>query len=77
MTSRDFCYWLQGWFELNKTIDARKGATPETLEVIEKHLQLVFLHEIDPQAGDAEHQQVLNAAHLTKPQIPGEPIIRC
>lgn len=42
MTPEQFCYWLQGWFELNKTIDHREGATPETLKVIEDHLQLVF-----------------------------------
>ena len=42
MTPENFVYWLQGWFELNKTIDHRAGATPETLQVIEDHLKLVF-----------------------------------
>jgi hypothetical protein len=42
MNSTEFCYWLQGWFELNKTIDHRDGASKETLDVIEQHLQLVF-----------------------------------
>jgi len=42
MTSEQFVYWLQGWFELNKTIDHREGATPETMAMIEDHLQLVF-----------------------------------
>ncbi len=54
MTSRDFCYWLQGWFELNTTIDHREGATPETLEMIKAHLNLVFKHEIDPSI-DKDH----------------------
>lgn len=49
MTPDQFCYWLQGWFELNKTIDHREGATPETLQVIEQHLQLVM----DKRTGDA------------------------
>ena len=42
MTPEQFAYWLQGWFELNKTIDHREGATPETLKMIEDHLDLVF-----------------------------------
>lgn len=42
MTADNFCYWLQGWFELNDTIDHREGARKETLDVIRKHLDLVF-----------------------------------
>lgn len=42
MTPENFCYWLQGWFELNQTIDHRNGATPETLQVMQDHLALVF-----------------------------------
>jgi len=63
MRSRDFCYWLQGWFELNKTIDHREGASKETLEVIEKHLAMVFVHEIDPSHGDKKHQEALSKIH--------------
>jgi hypothetical protein len=42
MQSRDFCFWLQGFFELNdKTapINARQAA------LISRHLNLVFAHE--------------------------------
>lgn len=42
MTPENFTYWLQGWFELNDTIDHREGASPETLQVIKDHLKLVF-----------------------------------
>ena len=42
MTPENFVYWLQGWFELNDTIDHREGATPETLEAIRNHLNLVL-----------------------------------
>lgn len=45
MTSDQFCYWLQGYFELKKTIDHREGATSETMKMIEDHLQLVFKKE--------------------------------
>lgn len=64
MTSRDFCYWLQGWFELNQTIDHREGASKETLEMIQKHLNLVFLHEIDPSyTSDPKKQAKMNEIH--------------
>lgn len=59
MTSRDFCYWLQGYFEIQgpKTIDK------DQLETIQKHLNLVFKHEIDPTFGDKKKQDALNAIH--------------
>ena len=43
MTPENFCYWLQGYFELKQTIDHRDGATPETMKVIEDHLKTVFV----------------------------------
>ncbi|MBM6442390.1 hypothetical protein JQF37_01950 [Pseudomonas sp. MIL9] len=43
MTPEQFCYWLQGYFELKQTIDHRAGATPETMKVIEDHLKTVFV----------------------------------
>jgi len=64
MTSENFCYWLQGWFELNGTIDHRDGATPETLKMIKNHLNMVFAHDIDPKLGGGEeHQQNLQDLH--------------
>lgn len=42
MTPENFCYWLQGWFELNRTIDHQEGATQETMKMIETHLGYVF-----------------------------------
>lgn len=62
MKSTEFCYWLQGWFELNDTIDHREGATKETLDVIRKHLDMVFYHEIDKNYP-SEEQSNLNAIH--------------
>lgn len=63
MTSQSFCYWLMGWFELNKTIDHRGGASKETLDLIERHLALVFKHEIDPSMGNKDVQATLNKIH--------------
>lgn len=49
MTSRDFVYWLQGYFEIldpNGTTTFPLG--PVQTECIRKHLALVFKHEIAP-----------------------------
>ena len=59
MTSRDFCYWLQGMFELGQP----KAFDEVRTEMIRKHLALVFVHEIDPSAGPEEHQKKLDAIH--------------
>jgi hypothetical protein len=59
MTSRDFAYWLMGYFEISnpETIDKRE------VELIKKHLNLVFKHEIDPSMGEDAHQAELNNIH--------------
>lgn len=78
MKSVEFCYWLQGLFEV---------AEPETLnakqtDLIKRHLNMVFIHEIDA-TYPPEQQQSLNDAHngplshLSKPVAPGEPRPRC
>lgn len=63
MTSRDFCYWLQGYFEINATAASHPELSVEQVDCIRKHLALVFIHEIDPSAGPPEHQAKLNAVH--------------
>lgn len=60
MTSRDFAYWLQGYFEITRE---RGGMTSEQVDLIRKHLAMVFIHEIDPKAGPPGHQQKLDEAH--------------
>lgn len=59
MTSRDFCFWLQGLFEVGdpKTLDERQVA------LLRQHLRLVFEHEIP----EAAHEPVAG------PQPSGEP----
>jgi hypothetical protein len=59
MTSRDFAYWLQGFFEISKSDSISK----EQLHIIKNHLNLVFKHDIDPSMGDEKHQQELNDIH--------------
>jgi len=61
MSSRDFCYWLQGYFEI---AESQSGQTlPITfnqIDTIKKHLAMVFKHEIDP---SFPNQDELNKIH--------------
>ena len=59
MTSRDFCFWLQGVIEV---ADIKEFSSKQT-QIIKNHLNLVFVHEIDPSMGDEEHQIELNNIH--------------
>lgn len=59
MTSRDFCFWLQGYFELTGDVpskDGRPWIDMDQAYKIQSHLALVFKHEIDPSMGDKKHQ---------------------
>lgn len=82
MTSREFVYWLQGYFEITAVQrGTTDGLTALQVECIKNHLAMVFIHEIDPSAGPKEHQAKLDEAH--KPQQPGPwpphggPVMRC
>jgi len=65
VTSRDFCYWLQGYLELKplERGSERLDLSAEQAVCIRQHLALVFKHEIDPSAGSAAHQLDLNQLH--------------
>lgn len=69
MTSRDFCYWLQGYFEVKAAgpKDAPIMLTPEQINTIKAHLAMVFIHEIDP-SFPAEQQSKLTEAHIGDPK---------
>lgn len=71
MKSVEFCYWLQGFFEVANP----KSINDEQLDMIKRHLNLVFVHEIDP--SYPEHQQeALNETHngiVKKPLHPVTP----
>ncbi len=59
MTSRDFAYWLQGFFELSKS----PSLTEDQVTSVKNHLAMVFKHEIDPSVGSVEHQKELSKIH--------------
>ena len=72
MTSREFCYWLQGFFELNGSSDQ---LTVQQTHKVKAHLDMVFKHEIDPSAGSQAHQDALS--HLHGPGQHGDVLLRC
>lgn len=65
MTSRDFVYWLQGYFELTceNGKEFEGNISEDVARKIQRHLHMVFKHEIDPSMGTAAHQAALTAAH--------------
>lgn len=73
MTSRDFCYWLQGYIELAKD----QQLTPGQFRMIQSHLSMVFKHEIDPSMGNETHQEELNQLHNPLLWHGGDPLARC
>jgi hypothetical protein len=75
MTSRDFCFWLQGCFEIT---DA-KALNEWQLEVVKRHLALVFKHEIDPSMTPVKvKQDALDAIHNDpSPGVIRPPGVRC
>lgn len=62
MTSRDFVYWVQGFFE----ISGAKSLTEAQVTVVRNHLNMVFYHEIDPAFGDKKHVEKLHEVHEYK-----------
>jgi hypothetical protein len=52
MQSRDFAFWLQGFFELTPDA-AEKGLTPHQTKMLQAHLSLVFQH--DPSIAAKAH----------------------
>lgn len=58
MKSRDFCYWLQGLFELGDY----KTLSEQQVTVIRNHLNMVFYHDIDP-SFPKDQQSELQTIH--------------
>ena len=73
MKAVEFCYWLQGYFELTTEDELEL----EQIETIKKHLALVFKHEIDPSYGNQAHQNDLNEIHNNGPAKPISGVMRC
>ena len=63
MKSRDFCYWLQGYFEILAPAMNSTTLSEGQVAVIKNHLNMVFKHEIDPSNGTPEHNKELSEIH--------------
>lgn len=91
MTSESFVYWLNGYIEIASAGDAEASVSlnVKQMDIVRRHLAMVFIHDIDPKAGDVAHQAKLDEAHAgaqsPKPPPwaggghgpPGGPLIRC
>ena len=83
MKASEFCYWLQGYFEIassGEKVDDQ--LRPAQIAVIKAHLAMVFKHELDQQHGTPEHQAELQSIHdAVKAEIlntgPGGKVYRC
>ena len=74
MTSRDFCYWLQGFFEIGHP----QSLTVQETEIVKRHLALVFKHEIDPSMPDPTGElQATHDGKLPKQFVQGSEGMRC
>jgi len=61
MNPVDFCFWLQGHFEMS----GNNSMTNDQVRIMKEHLDLVFVHSIDP-ARNSETtatEEALNQAH--------------
>ena len=65
MKAVEFCYWLQGYFEIRMDgYPSEHIITNEQAVIIRNHLALVFKHDIDPMAGGSkEYQDELQEIH--------------
>lgn len=75
MKASEFCYWLQGYIEIGHDQMHQTGLNHDQMEVVKRHLALVFKHELDKTHGDEAEQAALNAIHSS--QQSGDEIFRC
>lgn len=76
MKAVEFCYWLQGMFELQQPQTLNKKQTAS----IKKHLHMVFVHEIDPSYPNRKKLDEIHGEFqgLDEGNAGGEPgLIRC
>lgn len=64
MTSEQFIFWIQGFFEIQDAGRQSQDLTKEQVDVIKRHLALVFIHDIDPkQEPNQVKSDILNDIH--------------
>lgn len=76
MQSRDFCFWLNGFFELGGGAD---GFTTQQVALVKQHLALVFEHDASVNRGVGTHPAPQHPVPNPLPRFPypgtsGEPL---
>ncbi len=66
MTAQDFAYWLKGFFEMT----GAKKLTPLQVEMIKKHLELVFLNVTSFQWPITTTPNTIPTDKITIPRLP-------
>lgn len=61
MTSRDFCYWLQGYFEITEELNDGRGLGASQTKMIRRHFM-------------ANHLSAAIARSAAKPDVDGDMI---
>lgn len=78
MKAESFCYWLQGFFELAGQSHPAITLSNAQVEMVKRHLALVFAHDIDPKAGGPAVQDKLDNIHGGVPhKAVGDVTLRC
>lgn len=74
MKSRDFVFWLQGYFELSRSVN---GLDAGQANMIQQHLRMVFAH--DPDISATPRQTLPPAAYgsLGPPNNQLQPTLIC
>lgn len=69
MNAENFCYWLMGYFELHGAV----GMGADQTKCVKRHLDLVFVHDLDPRAVTEKLQEIHDGP--PKEELPpiGEP----
>jgi hypothetical protein len=76
MKSRDFVYWLQGFFEMG---GADNGITPDQAAMIKRHLGLVFQNDGDVKTIPTQYQRGPHDYSIQSVPMPfpGQPTLIC
>ncbi len=77
MKASEFCYWLQGYIEIGHDNMHQLGMTHEQVEIVKRHLSLVFVHDLDPAQIAAKLQEIHDGTTPKSGPLPEGTIYRC
>lgn len=77
MQASEFCYWLQGYIEIGHEQMHQTGLTHNQVEIIKRHLALVFVHDLDPAQVAEKLQEIHDGPKLPFGVGPNGETYRC